>query len=129
MPLTEAEALSKYFDTASYQTPPKSVAITDGVHDSALTLAKELGMETLDLRGVDPAEAIHEIERRRVFAVLGRGGMDNACKKGDPETFWRVPTFRRSNASQNGGWKLEVESWNLTSHFPFRTSFILRRLI
>lgn len=88
MPQTAAEALERFFTVTAYPAIPSTVALTDGVDKSAVQLCRERGMESLDLIQMPVVEALQEIERRRVSAILGRGGLDENLEQADEDVVW-----------------------------------------
>jgi len=86
------QAFDRAYDRVDvYPNPPRHIAFTDRVDPSGMRLAEELGLTPVDLLRMDPAEAIRELEGRRIGAVLGRGGFDGALrKKSDPSVFWEL---------------------------------------
>lgn len=86
------QAFDRAYDRVDvYPNPPRHIAFTDRVDSSGMRLAEELGLTPVDLLKMDSAEAIRELEGRRIGAVLGRGGFDGALRtKREPSVFWAL---------------------------------------
>lgn len=82
-----AEAFDRYYDVDVYPPVPREIALTKGVHGSAIDRATELGYDPLDLRKEDPKVALRELSRHHVAAVLGRDALDKALQKLPPDAF------------------------------------------
>lgn len=85
-----SKAFDESFGVEVYPAPRAAIAVTDKVHHRAIELADELGLKTFDLSGNKVDDAMKEIVRLQVGAVLGRGGLDTHFEKAGADTFWQM---------------------------------------
>lgn len=90
LPKSAAEMFDHAYSVEAYPSVPPSIALIDGVDRSSIELARGLGIEPIDLIDRDPADALRELQFRRIAAILGRSGMDTLFEQMDDEGLWKL---------------------------------------